>query len=193
MCLPAWLVPRKATNASMNTHLSYSRNVPGVVCFIKELAVCNIKEKIKCHLYFKMPKCLSNDIIKTATKFIKATIKVKRIRNYVLKFHLHLYFIASQKLLISAEKKVISAEFKKCVTWCIYFKNLFKLRYIIAGYAWQILGMGLFCPPIHEQPRKCPSWIGLMLHSLWRVQFLMKMHCPGHEPLQRMDLIIGIF
>ena len=63
-----------------------------------------------------MPKSLSNDIIKIATKFIKATIKVKRIRNYVLKFHLRLYFIASQKLLISAEKKVISAEFKKCVT-----------------------------------------------------------------------------
>ena len=63
-----------------------------------------------------MPKWLSNDIIKIATKFIKATTEVKRIRNYVLKFHLYLHFIASQKLLISAEKMLISAEFKGCVT-----------------------------------------------------------------------------
>ena len=31
--------------------------------------------------------------------------------------------------------------------------------FIIVGYVWQILGRGL--PPIREQPRKGPSWIGL--------------------------------
>ena len=74
-----------------------------------------------------MPKCLSNDIIKIATKFIKATIKVKRIRNYVLKFHLYMYFTASQKLLISAW-------FKGCVPWFIYFSNPFKVRYNCSSF-----------------------------------------------------------
>ena len=36
------------------------------------------------------------------------------------------------------------------------------LSFIIIGYVWHILGRGPFWPPpIHEQPRKSPSWIGL--------------------------------
>ena len=37
--------------------------------------------------------------------------------------------------------------------------------FIIAGYVWQILGWGTFLPPIREQPRKGPSWIGLSTNS----------------------------
>ena len=33
--------------------------------------------------------------------------------------------------------------------------------FIIVGYVWQILGRGEKGPPIREQPRKYPSWIGL--------------------------------
>ena len=34
--------------------------------------------------------------------------------------------------------------------------------FIIIGYVWHILGRGPFWPPpIREQPRKSPSWIGL--------------------------------
>ena len=45
------------------------------------------------------------DIIKIVTMFIKTIIKdsrkVKRIRNYVSKFNLYLYFLMEQNLLIS--------------------------------------------------------------------------------------------
>ena len=37
--------------------------------------------------------------------------------------------------------------------------------FIILGYVWQILGRGS-TPPIREQPRKIPSWIGLIYPSL---------------------------
>ena len=45
-----------------------------------------------------MQPCLSKNRIKTQTN------KVKRIRNYVLKYNLYLYFLIQQKLLISGEK-----------------------------------------------------------------------------------------
>ena len=48
------------------------------------------------------------DIIKTVTMFIinivKDSIKAKRIRNYVPKCNLYLYFLIKQNLLISYEK-----------------------------------------------------------------------------------------
>ena len=48
------------------------------------------------------------DMIKIATMFIKATFKYpnksKRIRIYVSKCNLYLYFLMQQKLLISGEK-----------------------------------------------------------------------------------------
>ena len=59
------------------------------------------------------------DIIKVSTMFIKPTFKdsrkVKRIRNYALKRNLYLYFSIKQKLLISGEKMLTSAELKRCV------------------------------------------------------------------------------
>ena len=52
-------------------------------------------------------------IIKTTFKDSK---KLERIGNYVLKCNLYLYFLTKQKLLISGEKMLKSAEFKGCVT-----------------------------------------------------------------------------
>ena len=63
------------------------------------------------------------DIIKIVTIFIKTMFrdskKVKRIRNYVSKSNLYLYF-----LMISGEKILMSAELNGCVTWFIYFLDL---------------------------------------------------------------------
>ena len=60
------------------------------------------------------------DIIKIITIFIKIVFEdsknVKRIRNYVPKCNLYLYFLIYQKLLISGEKMLISAEIRGCVT-----------------------------------------------------------------------------
>ena len=68
------------------------------------------------------------DIIKNITRIVKQifkdSIKAKRIRNYVLKYNLYLYFLIKQNLLIPGEKVLISAEVRECVTWFIYFKNL---------------------------------------------------------------------
>ena len=59
------------------------------------------------------------DIIKIVTIFIKITIKdsrkIRRIRNYVSKWNLYLYFLIEQNLLISGKKILISAEPKGCV------------------------------------------------------------------------------
>ena len=66
---------------------------------------------------------------------------------------------------------LMPAELKGCVTWLLYFLNLLWLRYNcqvsslcdVGGFI-QILGRrGLFAPPIREQPRESPSWIGLTL------------------------------
>ena len=51
--------------------------------------------------------------------------------------------------------------------FCIFFgEGITAPSFIIVGYVWQILGRaGLFGPPpIREQRRKSPSWIGLRLH-----------------------------
>ena len=59
------------------------------------------------------------EIIKIVTMFIKKIFKdsrkVKRVRNYVPKCNLHLHFLIQQKLLISREKMLMSAELKGCV------------------------------------------------------------------------------
>ena len=51
---------------------------------------------------------------------IKNSKKGKRIRNYVPKRNLYLYFLIYQNLLISNEKMLMLAEFKGWVTWFIY-------------------------------------------------------------------------
>ena len=67
-------------------------------------------------------------IIKIVTMFIKIIFKdsrkVKRIRNYVSKCNLYLYFLIQQNLLISGEKMLMLAELRGCVTWFIYFLDL---------------------------------------------------------------------
>ena len=56
------------------------------------------------------------DMIKIATMFIRKTFRdskiVERIRNYVLKCNLYLYFLILQKLLIFGEKILMSAELR---------------------------------------------------------------------------------
>ena len=60
------------------------------------------------------------DIIKIITIFIKIVFEdsknVKRIRNYVSKCDLYLYFLIYQNLLIFSEKSVMSTELKRCFT-----------------------------------------------------------------------------
>ena len=60
------------------------------------------------------------DIIKIITRFIKKIFKdsrkVEKIRNYVPKCNLYLYFLISQNLLISGEKILVSAELRGCGT-----------------------------------------------------------------------------
>ena len=63
---------------------------------------------------------------------------------------------------------LMSAELKGCVTWFIYFLDLLLARYICARLhhcricVTDFREGGLFAPPpILEQPRKIPSWIGL--------------------------------
>ena len=67
-------------------------------------------------------------IIKIVTMFIKTITKdsgkVKRIRNYVSKSNLYLYFLMRQNLLIFGEKMLISAELKRCVTSFMNFLDL---------------------------------------------------------------------
>ena len=60
------------------------------------------------------------DIIKTVTMFIKTILKdskkANRIRNYLSKWNLYLYFLLLQNLLISDLKMLMSAEIRVCVT-----------------------------------------------------------------------------
>ena len=73
------------------------------------------------------------DIIKIEPMFITKTFKdskkAKRIRISILKFVLYLYFLIQEKLLISGDKMLISAEIKRCVSWFICFLNFLYVRY----------------------------------------------------------------
>ena len=59
----------------------------------------------------------------------KESKKFKRIRNYILKYNVHPYFLIEKKLLISSEKKLTSAELKEYVMWFINLLDIFKVRY----------------------------------------------------------------
>ena len=61
--------------------------------------------------------------------FFKDSGKVQRIRNYVSKCNVYMYFLIEQIMLISGEKMLISAELSRCVTWLIYFLDLLWVRY----------------------------------------------------------------
>ena len=60
------------------------------------------------------------DIMKIVTMFINNIFlnskKVKRIRNYISKRSLYLYFLIEQNFQIFGGKILMSAEFKECVT-----------------------------------------------------------------------------
>ena len=60
------------------------------------------------------------DIIKIVSMFIKTILKDsrknRRIRNYVSKWNLCLYFWILQNLLISSKKVLMSPEITRCVT-----------------------------------------------------------------------------
>ena len=49
------------------------------------------------------------------------------------------------------------------IFWIFFWQGISVPGFIIVGYVWQILGREAFLPlpPILEQPRKIPSWIGL--------------------------------
>ena len=81
------------------------------------------------HLILRRPGVvIFADIIKIVTMFIKTITKdskkVKRIRNYVSKSDLYVYFLMYQNLLISGEKMLMSAKLKGCVTRFIHFLDL---------------------------------------------------------------------
>ena len=52
-------------------------------------------------------------VIKTNCKDLK---KVKRVRNYVIKGNLHLYFLIQKKLKVSSENILMPTKPKVCVT-----------------------------------------------------------------------------
>ena len=61
------------------------------------------------------------------------------------------------------------------VFWIFFREGITVPGFIIVRYVWQILGRRApFCPlpPIREQPRKCPSWIGLI-----GFYYLLKLLC----------------
>ena len=114
------------------------------------------------------------DIIKIVTMFIKTIFKdskkFKRIRNYVSKRNLYLYFLILQNLLVSGEKMLMLTELKGCLTWFICFLDLLYVRYNNGAkfhhcriFMTDFREGALFAPsPLtREQPRKNPSWIRL--------------------------------
>ena len=73
------------------------------------------------YLYFRSSRvAIFADIIKIVAMFIKKFFndsrKTKRIRNYISKCNLYLYFLILQNLLISSEKMLMSAALRECVT-----------------------------------------------------------------------------
>ena len=78
------------------------------------------------------------DIIKIITRFTKKIFrdsrKVQRIRSYVSKCNLYLYFLIWQNLLISGKKMLISGDLRWCVRWLIHFLDLLWVMYYSAKF-----------------------------------------------------------
>ena len=111
------------------------------------------------------------DIIQIVIMFMKTIFKnwkdFKRIRNYVPRWNLYMYFLISGENMLMADVSITQGV---CHVIHIFFgSSLAKVElpsFIIVGYVWQILGRGFLIPhpplfPIREQPLKVPSWIGL--------------------------------
>ena len=65
-------------------------------------------------------------------------------------------------------KVLMSVEIKGCLTWFNYILDLLYSSYNFAKFhhCWICITdfkKGAFLPPTREQPRKGPSWIGLMM------------------------------
>ena len=112
-------------------------------------------------------------MIRFIKKIFKDSIKVKRIRNYASKCSLYLCICISWYNNISWFLVI------KC--WCqggyrmihIFFE--LSLKYNCAKfYHCEIWvtdfreGGDFLAPPIREQPRKCPSWIGLRIIFIFK-------------------------
>ena len=87
---------------------------------------------------------------------------------------------------------LMSEELKGCVTWFIYFLDLFWLSYNCAKFHHYRICMtdfregGLFFPPIREQPRKSPSWIRLTLSTdWWKISSLYVVSVPNYWTLTK--------
>ena len=85
------------------------------------------------------------DIIKIAIKLTRAAFKTQQIRKNVLKCNFYVYFLIQQNLLISDEKRLLSAELKGCVAFityfCIFFRSGITMSsFILLRYVQQILG-----------------------------------------------------
>ena len=90
------------------------------------------------------------------------SIKFKRIRNYVSKCNLFLYFLIQKNFLISCEKMLMSTELKECITLFIHFLDLLQARYNCAKLHHCTISVTdfrkgfFFGPPICEQSPKKP-------------------------------------
>ena len=106
----------------------------------------NLRFKILC---FKKARVVNfADISQFVTMVIRTNCKdwkkVKRVRSYLIKGNLHLYFLIQKKLQLSSENIVMSTKPKVCVTWFIFIfwisfrKSITALRLIIVEwiYAW---------------------------------------------------------
>ena len=100
------------------------------------------------------------DIIKIVTMFIKIIFKdsgkVKRIKNYLLKCNLYLYFLIYQNFLVSGEKNSdVSKTQGVCHVTHIFFLIFFRHgmsvpSFIIVGYVRQTLDKWAFLGPPHQ-------------------------------------------
>ena len=114
------------------------------------------------------------EIVKITAMLIKATFKDSKswkIRNHVLKCNLYLYFLISQKLLISGEKSWSQQNSRAVSRYLYVFWIFFKLGIAIpsstiALYVRQILRRGPFVPLILEQSQKGASWRELKQHLI---------------------------
>ena len=80
------------------------------------------------------------------------------------------------KFVDSRWKNADASRTQGCVAWFTYFLDLLWVRYNCAKfhycriYVTDFREGGPFCtpppPPIHEQPRKSPSWVGLKLLAI---------------------------
>ena len=104
-------------------------------------------------------------IVKIVTIFIKIffkdSIKVERIRNYVLKCNLYQYFLIQQKLLISSKKNadVWRTQVVCHMIYMFFVPSLDYAKFRHIRICMKNSRRGSY-GPIDEQQGEDPSWIG---------------------------------